>query len=578
MNLSKMTIGGRLLFGFLSVLALLIIIVCIATWRMRTVDSAVANMVDNVLQKERLFSTWAADTGINGSRTLAVADSNDPARQEALKAKIKQTSDEISAIQKKLEGLDKNADETTLMSQIGDKRKIYVAARDEVFKAKTANSENVVQLMQSKLEPALDDYVASIRKLSAYQAKSIEQTTSETQIQIRNAAILLPVLGGVSIAIGLILSFLITRSIRRQLGGEPQYAVEVMEKIADGDLTLQVHTKHADHGSLLHAVRAMRDSLANIVGEVRSGTETIATASSEIATGNMDLSSRTEHQASSLEQTASSMEQLTSTVKQNAENANQADDLATEASTLAVKGGEAVAQVIDTMSSIHESSKRIVDIISVIDGIAFQTNILALNAAVEAARAGEQGRGFAVVAAEVRSLAQRSAGAAREIKSLIDDSVAKVGAGTQLVDQAGATMQQVVASVQRVSGIIKNIASASREQSAGIEQVDIAIREMDDVTQQNAALVEQSAAAAQSMQDQAANLTQVVSVFKLAPQQGRGPATAARGRQVQPSPAGLAVAPRVAGAPAKTAHPRLKDATRPPLAKADTAGDDWEEF
>lgn len=568
MSLSKMTIGSRLLFGFISVLALLVLIVCIGTWRMRTVDSTVANMVDNVLQKERLFSTWAADTGINGSRTLAVADSNDTARQEALKARIKETSDEITAIQKKLESFDKNAEETALMNQIGDKRKTYIAARDEVFKEKAANPDNAAKLMQQKLEPALDEYVASIRKLSAYQAKSIERTTAETQSQIRNAAILLPVLGAFSIMIGLILSFMITRSIRKQLGGEPHYAVEVMEKISGGDLTQQFNTQHADQRSLLFAVKAMRDSLSNIVGQVRSSTETIAIASSEIATGNMDLSTRTEHQASSLEETASSMEQLTSTVKQNAENASAANDLAAEASTLAVRGGEEVAEVINTMSSIQESSKRIVDIIGVIDGIAFQTNILALNAAVEAARAGEQGRGFAVVAAEVRNLAQRSAGAAKEIKTLIDDSVNKVGAGTRLVDQAGATMKKVVASVQRVNEIINQIASASREQTTGIEQVDIAIRQMDDVTQQNAALVEESAAAAQSMQDQAANLKQVVGVFKLLPRHDQAAAPRTPARPARP----------IIGFDTDSRQSALSVTSRIPALKTDSGGDDWEEF
>lgn len=563
-----MTIGSRLLFGFISVLALLVLIVCIGTWRMRTVDSTVANMVDNVLQKERLFSTWAADTGINGSRTLAVADSNDTARQEALKARIKETSDEITTIQKKLESFDKNADETALMSQIGEKRKSYIAARDEVFKEKAANPEDAAKLMQQKLEPALDEYVASIRKLSAYQAKSIEVATAETQSQIRNAAILLPALGAFSIMIGLILSFTITRSIRKQLGGEPHYAVEVMEKISSGDLTQQFNTQHADQRSLLFAVKAMRDSLANIVGQVRSSTETIAIASSEIATGNMDLSTRTEHQASSLEETASSMEQLTSTVKQNAENASEANNLAAEASNLAVRGGEEVAEVVNTMSSIHESSKRIVDIIGVIDGIAFQTNILALNAAVEAARAGEQGRGFAVVAAEVRNLAQRSAGAAKEIKSLIDDSVNKVGAGTRLVDQAGATMKKVVASVQRVNEIINQIASASREQTTGIEQVDIAIRQMDDVTQQNAALVEESAAAAQSMQDQATNLTQVVGVFKLLPRHDQAAAPRAQARPARPIIG--------SGSVSRQCAPIIT--SRVPALKTNSRGDDWEEF
>ncbi|MDM0007950.1 methyl-accepting chemotaxis protein [Variovorax sp. J22G73] len=314
------------------------------------------------------------------------------------------------------------------------------------------------------------------------------------------------------IVLGLGLALWIARIVARPLAE----AVKVAQSVAAGDLTSHIESQTTDEtGLLLEALRGMNQSLVNIVGEVRTGTDTIATASSQIASGNQDLSSRTEEQASSLEETAASMEELTSTVKQNADNARQANQLAVSASEVAVKGGSVVSQVVDTMGSINASSKKIVDIIGVIDGIAFQTNILALNAAVEAARAGEQGRGFAVVASEVRSLAQRSAAAAKEIKTLIGDSVEKVEEGSKQVEEAGRTMDEIVGSVKRVTDIMGEITAASQEQTSGIEQINQAITQMDQVTQQNAALVEEASAAAQSLQEQAGSLVQAVSIFKL---------------------------------------------------------------
>ncbi|MES2952136.1 MAG: methyl-accepting chemotaxis protein [Pseudomonadota bacterium] len=311
------------------------------------------------------------------------------------------------------------------------------------------------------------------------------------------------------------LSVLITRSVLRQLGGEPAAAADVTHRIAQGDLTVDIPLKSNDTSSLLHAIKSMRDSFSGIVGQVRTGSEGVATASAEIAEGNNDLSARTEQQASALEQTAASMEELGSTVKQNADSARQANQLAQSASSVAVQGGKVVDQVVETMKGINESSRKIADIISVIDGIAFQTNILALNAAVEAARAGEQGRGFAVVASEVRSLAGRSAEAAKEIKMLINASVERVEHGTALVDQAGSTMNEVVSSIKRVTDIMGEISAASNEQSQGVAQVGEAVTQMDQATQQNAALVEEMAAAASSLKSQAQDLVQVVAVFKL---------------------------------------------------------------
>ena len=355
---------------------------------------------------------------------------------------------------------------------------------------------------------AENDVLGAISMRIGLQKAQAELTSFAWRISLIALGLTLPLLGAIY--------FFIRRFVSRPLGGEPAAATAVANRIAQGDLAHDVLVREGDTTSLMAAMATMQRQLALICTHVSDATGTIAIASREIAAGNADLSQRTEEQASSLEETASSMEELTSTVKQNAENAKQAHQLAIGASAVALKGGQVVGAVVGTMSSIHASSKKIADIIGVIDGIAFQTNILALNAAVEAARAGEQGRGFAVVAGEVRSLAQRSAAAAKEIKALIGDSVDKVGAGTRLVDEAGKTMQEVVASVQRVTDIMREITAASQEQSAGIEQVNQAITQMDEVTQQNAALVEQAAAAAESMQEQTRKLTRAVAEFQLA--------------------------------------------------------------
>ncbi|CAN7168016.1 MULTISPECIES: methyl-accepting chemotaxis protein [unclassified Variovorax] len=378
-------------------------------------------------------------------------------------------------------------------------------------------------------------------------------------------------LGLVALLAGVGCTLWLARSIMQPLGE----AIFIAETVASGDLSKEFETERGgDFGRLLRGMGEMEDTLTDVVTRIKASTESIVVASRQIAAGNQDLSSRTEEQASSLEQTAASMEELTSTVKQNADNARQANQLALSASEVAVKGGDVVSQVVHTMASINASSKKIVDIIGVIDGIAFQTNILALNAAVEAARAGEQGRGFAVVAAEVRNLAQRSAAAAKEIKGLIDDSVGKVDAGSQLVGEAGRTMEEIVGSVKRVTDIIGEITAASHEQTQGIEQINQAITQMDQVTQQNAALVEEAAAAAQSMQEQAGNLSQVVGTFKL--DDDEQPVVA------QPKPMPVQTRPVVQ--PVRPAQPPARRAIAAPqrkqLAATSTpAGSgDWETF
>jgi methyl-accepting chemotaxis protein len=439
----------------------------------------------------------------------------DPANKIALK-NLDAAGNEFKEINQRALSLAKsNPADLKILQEVAALREKQIPIHAKILALAGVDQAGAIAVVSKEETPVwriirvrLQDFIKA-KDAAVENTKADMAAFSQRMLVLALGLMLAAVLAGAAIVFWLI------RHIMRQLGGEPGYAVEVAHAISDGDFSREITVATGDTTSLLFAIKAMRDQLANIVSAVRSGTDTIATASSQIAAGNLDLSSRTEQQASSLEETASSMEQLTSTVKQNADNARQANQLAVSASAVAVKGGAVVSQVVRTMDSINASSRKIVDIISVIDGIAFQTNILALNAAVEAARAGEQGRGFAVVASEVRSLAQRSAAAAKEIKTLIGDSVEKVEAGAELVDQAGATMHEIVASVQRVTDIMSEIAAASVEQTSGIGQINQAISQMDQVTQQNAALVEEAAAAAESLQDQAGTLAQVVSVFKL---------------------------------------------------------------
>ena len=572
--LENISIGKRLSGGFALVLAMTLAIGGAGIVYLDKIGSATHSAMDVPLAKERMITEWHTQTFGAVRRTAAIVKSADPSLIDFFKEDGAKTSGRSSELIKKIEPLLSNDEEKEQFRKIGELRKTYTAAKDKAIKAKTAgDSIEAARLLDQEFMPASIAYEAGLAKLVAMQHRHIDATAKEIDGDISASARIIGLLCALALAVGAVCSWLLTRGIVRPI----REAVDLAEAVAGGDLTRRIQSDARDEtGALLRSLRDMSDSLVRIVSEVRSGTSTIHGAAGEIAAGNLDLSNRTEQQASSLESTASSMAHLTDTVRQNADNARQANQLSITASSVASEGGAVVEQVIQTMGSINESSRKIVDIISVIDGIAFQTNILALNAAVEAARAGEQGRGFAVVAGEVRTLAQRSAAAAKEIKSLIDDSVGKVDTGAKLVDQAGATMQQVVSSIRRVTDIMAEIASASQAQTGGIEQVNSAIGQMDQATQQNAALVEESAAAAGSLQEQAAKLAQAVDQFKLeysAPVRAAVPAApaarvpAVRAR-AEPKLARPAPAQAPAAASAHTAGKRV----------AATAGEDWEEF
>jgi methyl-accepting chemotaxis protein len=510
---SNIKIGNRLTAGFAVVLALMVGLTAIGIKEMTQIQNKLDHIVHSNVYKIELLHEMANSIHVVARVTRSMAMITDEAKREREYPKIVDAYTRYDKAFAALEATPASGVGQMLRAKIREHQKLVQPLNSKALvMARTYKPAEAIEFLLSQAGPATQKWQDALQEDISFLKESNEKDVTDAREAFNLGRSLMIALSLSAFTLGALIAWLITRSIT----GPIYEAVQVAKTVAAGDLSSCIIVDSKDEtGQLLLALKDMNGSLQNIVGQVRNGAGTIATSSGQIASGNLDLSARTEQQASSLEETASSMEELTSTVKQNGENARQANQLAMSASEIAIKGGVVVAQVVGTMNQINESARKIVDIISVIDGIAFQTNILALNAAVEAARAGEQGRGFAVVASEVRSLAQRSASAAKEIKQLIGDSVEKVDAGSKLVNQAGATMDEIVDSVKRVTDIMSEISAAGREQEAGIEQINTAISEMDTVTQQNAALVEEAAAAAESLQDQAANLAKVVSVFKL---------------------------------------------------------------
>ncbi len=579
MILRNMTVAQRLSVGFGLVSVLLLLVIALGLSSMRQIQGRMVEIAKVNDVEMRLAQTM--DLTVT-ERALALRNLILLKEEKDIQIEVKRISDQEAkyavAIDKlaqmfRTEGGTSTEERALLESirQQGEQAAPFIKRAQTL--ALEQHQDQAYQLLRAEFRPVQRKWWDLLRQLIALEEKQNIESVNNADAAYASARQNMLIMGGLALLCSIAAAWLITHRLVRQLGCEPDEAASIAAEIAAGNLSVPIHPRSGDTSSLLYAMQAMRDGLTLIVGQVQSSSATIASAASQIASGNLDLSSRTEQQASTLEETASSMEQLTSTVRINSDRAREANGLAESASSVATKGGSVVAEVVHTMAAIDVSAHKIVDIIAVIDGIAFQTNILALNAAVEAARAGEQGRGFAVVASEVRTLAQRSAAAAKEIKELIGDSVDKVQAGNRLVEQAGNTMDEVVASVKRVTTIMSEIMQAGREQSAGIEQINNAVTQMDDVTQQNAALVEEAAAAAQAMQEQVNSLNDVVSTFRLTA--GVAPVMHVSMKPIarvsKPAPQ-LAAPPKPVRAPAR---PSVKSA---PKQMAAAESNEWEQF
>ncbi|MES2163179.1 MAG: methyl-accepting chemotaxis protein [Pseudomonadota bacterium] len=513
MKTPQLNTAVRVMASFAALLILMACMSGVALWRLQTANDTTSNLVNQKLARQQLTSELLGMTELNGLRATSIARSDSLEVGDIFQAQLTAGDKQAKALEAQLTAMPAQPAEAELLRAVAGKKAAYLALRAELFKLKdSGRTQEVGDLLDNKMAAVFQAYTGALGKLLAYQTQQAKALAEASASQFQGSRAMLAALGLASLVLGAGLALALTRSIVRPL----TQAVALAEQVAAGELHVAIqHGRSDEIGQLFDALSHMTARLADTVGRVRDGAVAIDAASREIAKGNMDLSRRTEHQAGALQETASAMVELTSTVKQNSGNARQANRLAESASAVAGKGGKVVSEVVQTMASINAYAHKIVDITSVIDSIAFQTNILALNAAVEAARAGEQGRGFAVVASEVRNLAQRSASAAKEIKLLINESAERIASGSELAQAAGATMEEIVLSVEKVTGIMSAISAASAEQEHGIEQVTAAIGDMDDVTQQNAALVEEAAAAADAMQDQARELAQLVGSFKI---------------------------------------------------------------